>query len=105
MLRRIGEGAWNSRRKIATGAAALLAITVGYHVVFGQNGLTVYEGKRHDARELKRQIEQLQHENGQLRDHVDRLTNDPGAIEHQAREDLHYARPGEVIYTMPGEKQ
>jgi cell division protein FtsB len=34
--------------------------------------------------------------------HVDRLRNDPDAVEHQAREDLHYAKPNEVIYAMPG---
>jgi cell division protein FtsB len=28
-------------------------------------------------------------------------TSDPDAIEHEAREKLHYARPGEVIYTLP----
>jgi cell division protein FtsB len=32
---------------------------------------------------------------------VDLLQNDPGAIEHQAREELHYTRAGEVIYTLP----
>ena len=26
---------------------------------------------------------------------------DPDAIEHEAREKLHYAKPGEVIYTLP----
>jgi cell division protein FtsB len=36
-----------------------------------------------------------------LKGHVDRLQNDPNAIEHQAREELHYTRPGEVIYTLP----
>jgi len=32
---------------------------------------------------------------------VERLKKDPDAIEHEAREKLHYARPGEVIYTLP----
>jgi cell division protein FtsB len=36
-----------------------------------------------------------------LKGHVDRLQSDPNAIEHQAREELHYTRPGEVIYTLP----
>jgi cell division protein FtsB len=43
----------------------------------------------------------LQQENGRLREHVDQLQNDPAAIEHQAREELHYTRSGEVIYTLP----
>ena len=90
-----------SWRKGLTASAAVLAIGLGYHVVFGQNGLTVYEQKRHDARELDSQLNSLERENELLKGHVDRLQNDPSAIEHQAREELHYTRPGEVIYTLP----
>jgi cell division protein FtsB len=88
-------------RKVATGVAALLALAVGYHVIFGQNGLTVYQQKRQDAQTLDRQLHSLQRENDLLKGHVDRLQNDPNAIEHQAREELHYTRPGEVIYSLP----
>jgi cell division protein FtsB len=88
-------------RKVATGAATLLAIGMGYHVIFGQNGLTVYQQKRQDAQSLDSQLRSLQRENDLLKGHVDRLQNDPNAIEHQAREELHYTRPGEVIVYMP----
>lgn len=74
---------------------------MGYHVVFGQNGLIAYEHKREDTKALQGQMQSLQQENDRLRGHVDRLQNDPGAIEHQAREELHYTRAGEVIYTLP----
>nr|WP_255460978.1 septum formation initiator family protein [Edaphobacter sp. 4G125] len=91
-------GGW---RRWATVAAAALAIGLGYHVVFGQNGLISYERKTHDAKLLDQQLKTLQHENELLKGHVERLQNDPSAIEHQAREELHYTRPGEVIYTLP----
>ena len=94
---------YDDRRRFATIAAAALALGVGYHVVFGQNGLTAYEKKRQDAKALAQQLEMLQQENDLLKGHVDRLQNDPGAIEHQAREELHYTRPGEVIVTLPTE--
>jgi cell division protein FtsB len=94
---------YDDRRRFATVAAAALALSVGYHVVFGQNGLTAYEKKKQDARALAQQLEMLQQENDLLKGHVDRLQNDPGAIEHQAREELHYTRPGEVIVTLPAE--
>jgi cell division protein FtsB len=93
-----GELGW---RKIATGAGAVLALAMGYHVIFGQNGLTAYQQKRQDAQSLDRQLHNLQRENESLKGHVDRLQSDPNAIEHQAREELHYTRPGEVIYTLP----
>ena len=82
-------------------AAALLALGVGYHVIFGANGLTVYEQKRHETQVLNQQMLELQRENDLLKGHVERLQNDPNAIEHQAREELHYTRPGEVIYALP----
>jgi cell division protein FtsB len=88
-------------RKVATGAAAVLALAMGYHVIFGQNGLTAYQQKRQDAQGLELQLRSLQKENEQLKGHVGRLQSDPNAIEHQAREELHYTRPGEVIYTLP----
>jgi cell division protein FtsB len=92
------------RRKAATAVAGALALLMAYGVVFGHNGLTAFEQKRAEERRLHLQMEDLQHENARLREHVDRLQNDPGAIEHQAREALHYTRPGEVIYTLnPGE--
>ena len=88
-------------RRIATGVAGALAVSLGYHVVFGQNGLTAYEYKRHEARDLAKEQVRLERENEFFRGHVARLQSDPNAIEHQAREELHYTRPGEVIYAMP----
>lgn len=92
------------RRRFATCAAAGLTVAMGYHVIFGQNGLTAYQHKRQDARLLEQQFSRLKSENNSLQGHVDRLASDPGAIEHQAREELHYTRPGEVIVTLPAEK-
>jgi cell division protein FtsB len=88
-------------RRVATVAAGLLTLAMGYHVIFGQNGLTAYGQKLQEYQTLDQQLRSLQHENELLKGHVERLQNDPDAIEHQAREELHYTRPGEVIYTMP----
>lgn len=100
-IARVCERVHTEWRKIATAAAAVLAVGMGYHVVFGQNGLTAYQQKREDSQMLQSQLRSLQHENELLKGHVDRLQSDPNAIEHQAREELHYTRPGEVIYTLP----
>jgi cell division protein FtsB len=97
--------AYGLRRTAATVTAGTLAVFMGYHVVFGQNGLIAYEHKREDTKALQGQMQSLQQENDRLRGHVDRLQNDPGAIEHQAREELHYTRAGEVIYTLPPDPQ
>jgi len=86
-----------------TGMAAVLALAMAYHVIFGQNGLTVYQKKRQETQALTQRLHSLQRENDLMKGHVERLENDPNAIEHQAREELHYTRPGEVIYTLPPE--
>lgn len=91
------------RRKAAIVVAALLAAVMGYGVMFGHNGLTAYQQKRAEEQRLHEQMQELQRDNSRLRGHVDRLQNDPGAIEHQAREELHYTRPDEVIYTLAPE--
>jgi cell division protein FtsB len=88
-------------RKAATAAALLLVAGVAYHVVFGANGLTVYEQKRQETRRLDAQMQELQRENELLKGHVESLERDPSAIEHQAREEFRYARPGELIYALP----
>jgi cell division protein FtsB len=89
------------RRKAATALAGLLALIMGYGVVFGHNGLTAFQQKRAEEQRLHEQMKQLDQENARMRGHVERLEKDPGAIEHQAREELHYTRAGEVIYTLP----
>ena len=88
-------------RKVASIAAAVLAVFMGYHVFFGQNGITAYQHKRQDEKLLQQQMQQLDLENARLRDQVERLQSDPGAIENKARAELHYTRAGEVIYTLP----
>jgi cell division protein FtsB len=92
-------GVW--RRRLATIFIGSLALVMGYGVVFGHNGLTAFARKREEARSLAVQTDRLERENARLRGHVERLQNDPAAIEHEAREDLHYTRAGEVILTLP----
>lgn len=89
------------RRRGATLAIGALAAGMAYGVVFGHNGLTAFAHKRQEAKILQLEMQELQKENERLNEHVDRLQNDPSAIEHEAREDLHYTRAGEVIYTLP----
>jgi cell division protein FtsB len=93
------------QRRIATGAAILIAALLAYHVVFGRNGINNYEQKRAQNKALQQKIESLQQENSQLKAHIGHLKDDPDAIEYQAREKLHYARPGEVIYKLNSQPQ
>ena len=91
------------RRRAATIAIGTLTLVMAYGVIFGHNGLTAFAHKREEAKSLQLQMQQLQKENQHLHEHIDRLQNDPSAIEHEAREELHYTRAGEVIYTLPSD--
>ncbi len=89
-----------SRRRAATVCAVGLAGLCGWHAVFGANGITAYAGKRTEDRALQIRIEALKAENARLKHHVEHLQSDPDTIEMEARQRLHYTRPGEVIYTL-----
>jgi cell division protein FtsB len=87
----------------ATILAGLLVLTLGYHVLFGQNGVSTYLRNRAELQRMDEQVKRLHDENEQLQGHVDRLKGDAAVIEHQARQELHYTRPGEVIVTLPND--
>ena len=101
IVERASQTLFEWRRKFATLALAIIAAWVAYHVIFGANGTMVYSHKLAEHRELNQEILQLKQENERLAHQVDALKNDPKTIEKEAREQLRYARPGEVIYTLP----
>lgn len=96
---RIGQALYRMRRRIATALVIVAALFFGYHAIFGENGVNVYEQRRAEDVAIRKHIGELQQENSQLQTQVKALKTDPDAIEHEARERLHYARPGEVIWT------
>lgn len=92
---------FRARRKIATAAIVWLAAMLAFHAIFGANGLIVYQKKREEYRMLQQENESLRQQNERLAQQVHALKTDPKAIEKEAREQLRYARPGEVVYTLP----
>jgi cell division protein FtsB len=80
-----------------------LALLLTWHVVSGKHGLSVWQQKRVEDRQLRKEIEELELENARLKIRIERLKSDPDAIEREARDKLHYAKPGEVIYALPPE--
>ena len=101
MLNGGSEWLYRLRRKLATAGIGVVLCVVAYHAVFGANGLMVYQQKRRESRELDRQIKALQQQNGGTEQEIKALKNDPKTIEKEARVKLRYARPGEVVYTLP----
>lgn len=97
---RLRGGLVAARHRLATAAVVGLTLLIGYHVVFGANGLFVYQKKKQESRQLQGEIQNLEQQNQALEQQIKSLKSDPQAIEKEARERLKYARPGEVIYTL-----
>lgn len=93
-----GQRAW---RPVGTAIAVGLAMLLTWHVINGEHGLSVWQQERAEDRALQKEIHDLQQENADMKKQIEDLKSDPDAIEVKAREELHYAKPGEVIYTLP----
>jgi len=89
------------RRRIATFVVAALAGLLFVHVMFGANGMIVYKQKRAEYELLRKNIVQEQKDNESYTQQIRALQTDEKAIEKEAREQLHYARPGEIVYVPP----
>jgi cell division protein FtsB len=89
------------RRRLATFAVVLAAGLLFLHVMFGANGMVIYKQKRAELQNLRRQVAQVQQDNDRYAQQVQGLQTDQAAIEKEAREQMGYARPGEVVYVAP----
>ena len=100
-IRPFAREVYTLRRRIATIAVVVLAISLFVHVMFGVNGMVVYRQKRNEYQELRKKIEQVQQENDRYMQQIQGLKTDQTAIEKEAREQLGYAKPGEYVYVPP----
>jgi cell division protein FtsB len=89
------------RRRLATISVLVLTVWLFAHVMFGANGMMIYRAKRAEVLSLQGEIDSLQKENDRYSNQINDLKTDPKTIEKEAREQLHYARPGEVVYVSP----
>ena len=105
----ISQRALNWMRRAWRPAASVVAVSLAllllWHGFNGKNGLLVWQQKRVEDRQLRKEIDSLQQENARLRQHNERLNSSPDAIGQVARQQLHYAKPNEVIVQLPPEKK
>jgi cell division protein FtsB len=101
MLVRFAGELYRVRRKLATGVVVAVTGLIAYHAAFGDNGMVIYREKRAEHRKVEQEIQSLRLENQRLQERIHALRTDPKTIEKEAREQLHYVRPGEVVYTVP----
>jgi cell division protein FtsB len=80
---------------------AALAGLLFVHVMLGANGMVVYKQKRAEYESLQQRIAIEQKENQLYTQRIQGMKTDAKSIEKEAREQLHYARPGEYVYVPP----
>jgi cell division protein FtsB len=96
---------YNFRRRLGTVAVGVITVWLFVHVMFGANGMVVYKEKRAEYRNLQKELDGLKKENDRYNQQIRALKTDTEAIEKEAREQLHYVRPGEVVYVSPAPPQ
>jgi cell division protein FtsB len=88
-------------RRLGTVAAVVIIMATLLHAMFGANGMVVYRQKKGELQSLQKEVDRLQKENERYESQIHSLNSDPAAIEKEAREVLHYVRPGEYVYVSP----
>jgi cell division protein FtsB len=63
LLSQISDWLYRSRRRLATAGVAVLVCMMAFHVIFGPNGMVVYQQKRTEYKALEKELDSLQQEN------------------------------------------
>ena len=102
-LQTMNDSGFDSTALYRNGILVLLLVSIALivHNIFGQNGYLAGRRQRKELQTIQEQNSQLQRENDQLEKENHALKSDPDAIERLAREQMHLAKPGEKIYTLP----
>lgn len=91
-------------RVMATVFIGLLAVLIGYKVVFGANGTVEWRAKRAEYQQIQQDIAKSTVEHEALDTRVKKLQSDPNTIVKEAREKLGYVMPGELVLVQPQSK-
>jgi cell division protein FtsB len=82
-------------------ALVLLCVALVVHEIYGEHGYLALRRQKREYQSLQQEVRRLQEENQQLEKYIEALKSDPKTIERVARDQMHMARPGERIYTLP----
>jgi cell division protein FtsB len=80
---------------------ALLSLVLVMHEIFGGNGYLTLRRQKKEYADLQQKIQTVKQQNQQLEQKIRALKDNPEAVEKQARDQLHLAKPGELIYVLP----
>ena len=102
--KRVANWLRQTGRILALVSIGLLAVLIGYKIVFGANGTMEWRAKRSDYQHLQQEIDKANAEHVELETRVKKLQSDRNTIIKEAREKLGYVMPGEVVLVQPQAK-
>ena len=76
---------------------ALAGVTLAIAIADSEAGIATWLRLRSDVARAQQQVDVLVRATEALRGQIDALNDDPFALERAIREDLEFARPGEII--------
>jgi cell division protein FtsB len=100
----VGRWFYHTRHILATLCIGVLAVLIGYKVVFGANGTVEWRAKRAEYQRLQHEIDVDNQLHQELEMRVVKLQSDRDTIIKEAREKLGYVMPGEVVLVQPQPK-
>lgn len=83
----------------------VIYVLVAFSMAVGEHGFVHLWKLRQEQQTLESEAVALLQDNKDLRDRINRLQNDNGYLEKVAREDLKFARKGEIVYLFRGQSE
>lgn len=89
-----------SLAKLAYAVAFLMVVSYAFITLRGPHGVAALMEKRHQIQELEQRNIRLDQEIERKRDHIKRLTADPGEQELEIRERYKLVNPNDKVYII-----
>jgi len=100
-VRAISAVAIRIRRKAAAALLVALTFPVAYKAIYGTHGYLAYRDEVAESHRLEAEINDLNQRNAKVEQSIKELKTDPATIEREARQQLKYVRPNDIVITIP----
>ena len=90
-----------ARRELLLILFFVCLFSYAYLLTYGSGGFIELDRARSELKQLELENQQLHEINRHKAQQLERIKNDPEELERILREKLDYARPGDVIITLP----
>ena len=95
------ESTGSRRKNLFTVCLLIAIVSIFAFAVFGNRGVLRIFQAEEQKHNLEQQLSELQHQQDDLREEIERLRTDRNYWEHLARTKLGMVREGELIYHIP----